>query len=216
MLHINHRINSVEQLSNVPRENGIELDIRYHNNDLVLHHDPYGHHEDRPTLFRDLLSCWKHDGPMILNVKTEGVERDCIALMQEFNIESWFFLDMSMPYFAIFAELAVKGEITGFGPENLAVRYSEREPIEYAQAFTGKAGWVWVDCFTEMPLSRETADDLQARGFRVCIVSPELQKHALERITEFRDTLSGYPIDAVCTKRPDLWGQGAVVELGSF
>lgn len=207
MIFVNHRINTVEALAQVPRSNGIELDIRYHEDDLILHHDPFGHHRTEPTKFRDLLAAWDHAGPMILNVKTEGVERRCIALMAEFGIENWFFLDLSMPYFAIFAEHAAKGDIPGFGPQNLAVRYSEREPIEYALAFAGKALWVWVDCFTRLPLDAAITERLRNAGLRTCLVSPELQKHDLALIADFRRQLAGIQIDAVCTKRPDLWTQ---------
>ena len=47
MIYINHRINTIEDLQQVPLINGVELDIRYHQNDLVLHHDPFHHHETK-------------------------------------------------------------------------------------------------------------------------------------------------------------------------
>lgn len=206
MQYINHRINTLEQLKNVPLENGIELDIRYHENDLVLHHDPLHHHEKPfPEKFEDILKMWNHKGPMILNVKTEGVEQLCIDLMNKYKIQNWFFLDLSMPYFAIYAEKAYNNEIKGFTPENLAVRFSEREPIEYALAFKNKAKWVWVDCFTHMPLNIEYYNRLKNAGFKICIVSPELQHHPLEQIPTFKSLLNGMEIDAVCTKKVDLW-----------
>lgn len=203
---IAHRINTVRQLAEVPMEYGIELDIRYHENRLVLHHDPFHHHETPgPESFEALLAEWKHAGPMILNVKTEGVENECIALMNRYGISHWFFLDLSMPYFALYSQYAVDKNIKGFSTENLAVRFSEREPLEYALAFTGKAAWVWCDCFTRMPLDIQSCEKLKNAGFRICLVSPELQKHSEERIAEFKTALNDMKIDAVCTKRPDLW-----------
>lgn len=207
MIYINHRINTTKQLSKVPICNGIELDIRYHENDLVLHHDPFKHHENNPERFDDFLKSWKHEGPMILNIKTEGIEMQCIELMNKYNIKNWFFLDLSMPFFAIYAEKATKGEIKGFSPENLAVRYSEREAIEYAVGFKGKAAWVWVDCFTYLPINDNAYNTLKEAGYKICLVSPELQMHSMTRIDEFKKQLEGKQIDAVCTKRPDLWGQ---------
>lgn len=207
MIYINHRINTTELLEKVPAQNGIELDIRYHENDLVLHHDPFRHHENKPHKFVDLLKHWKHDGPMILNVKTEGVEQVCIDMMAKSNIRNWFFLDLSMPYFAIYAERAAKGDIPGFSPENLAVRFSEREPIEYALAFSGKAKWVWVDSFTYLPMDEEIYAKLKGAGFKICLVSPELQKHSMSLIEDYRKQIAGLDVDAVCTKRPDIWGQ---------
>lgn len=207
MQFINHRINTSAQLKTVPTSNGVELDVRYHNDNLVLHHDPFGHHVNAPESFEHFLEQWRHRGPMILNVKTEGIERKCIELMNRYQVADWFFLDMSMPYFAMYAPKAVSGEIEGFTPANLAVRFSEREPVEYALAFEGQAKWVWVDCFTHLPLNADNYHQLKDAGFKFCLVSPELQKHSSDLIGQFRDQCSAFEVDAVCTKRTDLWGQ---------
>lgn len=54
--YIAHRINTLEQLQQVPLKYGIELDIRYHENSLVLHHDPFHHHETpKPCEFETIL-----------------------------------------------------------------------------------------------------------------------------------------------------------------
>ncbi len=216
MQFINHRINTIAQLAHVPTENGAEIDIRYHNDTLVLHHDPFAHHTNPPETLREFLGKWRHTGPLILNVKTEGVEQSCIQMMQEFDIQNWFFLDLSMPFFAIYSEHAKNKNIHGFGVENLAVRFSEREPIEYALAFTGRAKWVWIDCFTELPLDSDKVTQLRAASFKLCLVSPELQGHSLNRIAEFQTKCEGFDIDAVCTKRPDLWGQPTPPELVTY
>jgi len=204
---IAHRINTISQLKSVPKKFGIELDIRYHEDELVLHHDPFSHHKmQAPEKFTDFLAAYKCEGPMILNVKTEGVEEKCIELMKQFKIKNWFFLDLSMPFFVKYAKAAASASIEGFGPENLAVRFSEEEPIEYALSFAKKVSWVWVDCFTKMPLDDENYKKLKEAGFKICLVSPELQKHSLDKIAEFKKQLIGKKIDAVCTKRADLWG----------
>ena len=207
MLYINHRINTSEQLKGIPTSNGVELDVRYHNDDLVLQHDPFGHHINAPENFEHFLEEWRHSGPMILNIKTEGIEQKCIELMNRYQVKNWFFLDMSMPYFATFAPKSVSGELEGFTPSNLAVRFSEREPIEYALAFKGLAKWVWVDCFTHLPLNTENYHQIKDAGFNICLVSPELQKHSIDLIDQFRDQCTEFEIAAVCTKRTDLWGQ---------
>jgi hypothetical protein len=207
MIYINHRINTIEELEQVPEQNGIELDIRYHEDQLILHHDPFNHHAQKAESFVDLLKKWRHKGPMILNIKTEGIEKKCIDLMNQYKIKSWFFLDLSMPYFVIYSNIAKNNEIEGFSPDNLAVRFSEYEPLEYALSFATKAKWIWVDCFTRMPLDQYSYDKIKQAGFKICIVSPELQKLGLLRINEFKEQLTNLPIDAVCTKRPDLWGQ---------
>lgn len=203
---ISHRINSVDQLINVNKKYGTEFDVRYHEDSLVLHHEPFGHHKKPfPEKFEDYLASWDHGGPMIVNVKTEGIEKKCIELITKRKIKTWFFLDLSMPYFVIYSRYAEAGTIEGFSPDNLAVRFSEFEPIEYALAFKGRARWVWVDCFTRLPLDHGAYKKLKESGFKICIVAPELQKHPAEWAEDFRKQLAGMEIDAVCTKRPDLW-----------
>lgn len=207
MIYINHRINTIAQLAHVPSQQGIELDIRYHENELILHHDPFHHHENCPENFETLLEHWQHDGIMVLNIKTEGIEEKCIALMNQYGVKDWFFLDLSMPYFVVYADLAVQGEYENFGPENLAVRFSDREPISYTIAFAGKVKWVWVDCFDGLAIDRAVYQQLKDAGFKICLVSPELQNHSIARISHFQKNLTGLKIDAVCTKQPNVWAQ---------
>lgn len=209
MIFINHRINTIQNLSQVPAENGVEIDIRYHENNLVLEHDPFSHHEKEPTLFEDFLKVWKHQGPMILNIKTEGVEEKCIELMNRYSVNHWFFLDLSMPCFVKYAKKAARG-IKGFSPENLAVRFSEEEVIEYALNFKDRVRWVWIDCFTKFPLDKNNYDSLKKNNFKLCLVSPELQGHDLSKINEFATELKSLSFDAICTKRPDLWKQEGI------
>ena len=68
---ISHQINCLSDLEKVDYSNGIEIDIRYHNNDLILHHDPFQHQIKKPEKFENLLSAYmkKHKGTIILNVK---------------------------------------------------------------------------------------------------------------------------------------------------
>lgn len=207
MIYINHCVNTVEQLKHIPIQNGVELDIRYHKDDLILHHDPFCHHLNKLQKFEDYLKQWRHEGPMILNIKTEGIEKACIELMNNYQIKNWFFLDLSMPVFVSYTNYVSAHDKGKFFPENMAVRFSEYEPIEYALSFAGKVGWVWIDCFTYLPLEKFVYKQLKDRGFKICLVSPELQKHSLMRIKDFKKQCEGLDIDAVCTKRPDLWGQ---------
>lgn len=204
MIFINHRINTIKQLKSVPPENGVELDVRYHNNDLILQHDPFNHQNNFPEKFDDFLMEWSHDGPLIINVKTEGIEEKCISMMEHYEIRKWFFLDISMPYMVRYSLLA-KQKDTMLSPDNLAVRFSEYEPIEYALSFSGRARWIWVDCFKELPLNEEIYQKLKEFDFKICIVSPELQNQSLENISSFKKIIKDMEIEAVCTKRPDLW-----------
>jgi len=208
---ISHRVNNIKDLKHIDYLHGIEIDIRYYNNDLILYHDPFHTKEDSPEKFEDLLAEYvkNHKGTIILNIKTEGVEDRCISMMNNYNFKNWFFLDLSMPYFVIYSNKAQSGEIEGFTPNNLAVRFSEFEPIEYALSFKGKVKWVWVDCFTKMPLNKENYQKLKDADFKICLVAPELQKHKIERTAQFQEILekNNIKLDAVCTKKPELWSE---------
>lgn len=190
MLKIAHRINTISQLQSVPKDMGIELDIRYHNQDLILHHDPFKNGEK----FEELLKVYQHQ-LIILNTKSEGMEEAILTLLKKYNVTNYFFLDLSLPFLVRYANQGVK---------QIAVRYSEFEPIEFCMAFAGKVDWVWVDCFTHLPLDSETYNQLK-KHFKICLVSPELQGYNIERIAVFKEQIKEMNIDAVCTKRPDLW-----------
>lgn len=205
MILINHRINTVEDLKKIPEENGIEVDIRYHNNDLVLHHDPFFHHEKNPVKFEIFLKNWINKGPMILNVKCAGTEQHCIDLMSQFEIRKWFFLDLSMPKLKYLSDLVFKKHIRDLTSDNLSIRFSEVEPLEMIKFFRDKVKWVWVDCFSGTPTNLNSLQILKEEGFKICIVSPELQNYPVEHIREFKKQFEGFDINAVCTKYPDLW-----------
>ena len=191
---IHHRRNTLEELRSTPVEYGVEIDIRTHGKDLILHHDPF--------VAGELLDNWLsefHHGTLILNVKEEGLEEAVLERMKRFGIEDFFFLDQSFPFL-------IKTARTG--EKRCAVRVSEFESIDTAMALQGKVSWVWVDCFTKFPLSRQQADRLRQAGFRFCLVSPELQGRTdPQAIAAMRELLDGLriPAEAVCTKTPELW-----------
>lgn len=190
MLYIKHRINTIKDLSTVPYYMGIEVDIRYENNKLILHHDPFVSGE----YLEDLLKNFKHKF-IVLNVKSEGIEEETLWLMKKYKVKDYFFLDISFP---ALIKLSKEGE------RNIAVRFSEYEPIEQALALKGMVNWVWIDCFNKFPLDNKSYNELKPH-FKLCVVSPELQKHSTDLISDFRKHIKKYQIDAVCTKVPDLW-----------
>jgi hypothetical protein len=192
VLYIAHRINTTQQLNQVPSHYGIEIDLRDLGERLVLQHDPFL----KPTAedFEHFLESYHHE-LIILNVKSERIESRVQEIMQRFKIENYFFLDSSFPMIRL---LSAQGE------RRLAIRFSELEPLEYALAMAGKVDWVWIDCFTHLPLTAQNYDVLKAH-FKLCVVSPELQGYSTERIADFAQQLRPFEIDAVCTKRPDLW-----------
>jgi len=193
MLVIHHRINSVQALRRVPPECGVELDVRDYDGDLRLTHEPFTTGER----LEDYLAEYRH-ALAVFNVKCDGLEPRIAELAARFGVREYFFLD-SAP--ATLVSRALRGE------RHAAARFSELEPIEAALALAGKVDWVWVDCFTCLPLEPATVQSLHAH-FAICLVSPELQRHPRAWISEFRARLRGLPIDAVCTDFPGDWSPG--------
>jgi hypothetical protein len=189
-----HRRNLVSELEETPEHLGIEVDIRSYGNDLVIHHDPFA----GGGKFEDWVSHYRHK-LLILNVKEEGLEDRLLAIMREQGIEDFFFLDQSFPFLM---RTANQGE------NRCAVRVSEYESVDTALSLAGRVKWIWVDCFTKFPLEHAAARQLQDAGFKLCLVSPELQKRdAKTGIAEMRALLQArdIPFDAVCTKFPEYW-----------
>lgn len=191
---IMHRRNTLGELGTTPERYGVEVDIRSSGGNLLIHHDPFEEGES----FDAWIAAYRH-GTLILNVKEEGLEARLTSLMQRHSIADYFFLDQSFPFLIKSARS---------GERRCAVRVSEFESIQTALALSGMVEWVWVDCFTRFPLSHEDAKALQGAGFKLCLVSPELQGREAETgIAQLATLLNEREIraEAVCTKRPDLW-----------
>jgi hypothetical protein len=191
---IAHRINTIEELISTPRKYGIEVDIRSHGDRIVIHHDPFIEGVD----FNAWMDAYNH-GTLILNVKEEGLEATLIAAMKDRGIDDYFFLDQSFPFLVKWSKQGV---------HRCAVRVSEFESIDTALTLAGGVNWVWVDCFSHLALTRDDADKLHDAGFKLCLVSPELQGRTdPAEIHTIQNYLSDQDIrfQAVCTKRPDLW-----------
>ena len=188
MKFIAHRINTIEELKNIPFECGVELDVRDSANDLIIVHNPF----ENGILFEDYLKHYKH-GTMIVNVKSERIEHRILELLEKYDIKDYFFLDSSIPMIYLLSNNGIK---------NNAIRFSEIEPIELAVAMKDRAQWVWIDCFSELPINKEKYKILKDLGYKLCLVSPELQGQQ-EKLQEYKKYLNenNIVLDAVCSKK---------------
>ena len=187
-LFICHRINTSNELDNVEVNQGIELDLRDKDNNIILSHDPFSDGE----LFDDFLK--KYDKNLIiLNIKSERIEWKVLDLLKKYNISNYFFLDSSFP---MIYQLSKNDEI------NIAIRFSEFESIESIKLVKNMVKWVWIDCFNNFPLNEESYNIIKNLGLKICIVSPELQGYNTDRIREFKKIINDnkFEIDAICTK----------------
>ena len=142
MEFIAHRINTKEELNTLPEEYGVELDLRDNiDGRIYINHDPFILGED----FEEYLKNYSH-GTMILNIKSERIELKVLELIKKYKIEKYFFLDSSFPMIKLLSD---KGE------KNIALRYSEYEGLDTLEKMKGKVDWVWIDCFTYLPINQD-------------------------------------------------------------
>lgn len=191
---IYHRRNTVQQLQDTSHHYGVEIDVRSFQDDLILEHDPF----TSGTRFESWLENFRHQ-TLIVNIKEEGLETHILALLERYQIENYFFLDQSFPFLIKFAHQSHRRS---------AIRISEFESIHTAFQCVQYASWIWLDCFTKFPIDGKQARALQAEGYRLCAVSPELQgqnaKTSISQLAQFLKQ-EGILLNAVCTKHPDIW-----------
>jgi len=189
---IAHRMNNRASLSNINHEYGVEIDLRDHlDGSIYLEHDPF----KRGCDFEEYCKNY-HNGTMILNIKSERIEYRVLEICARNKIRDYFFLDSSFP---MIHSLAKENN------QNIALRYSEYEGLDTIRNMAGKVQWIWVDCFTKLPLNHEVHAELMALGYKICIVSPELQAQP-EKIVEYAEQLNREKIkpDAICTKLANI------------
>lgn len=192
MEFIAHRINTVEELKTLPSRYGVELDLRDDLSGCIyIQHNPFEAGEDFEKYLRNY-----HHGTMILNVKSERIELKILEMLTKYDVKSYFFLDSSFPMIWLLSQQ---------GEKNIALRVSEMEGLDTPRNMAGKVEWIWVDCFSKMPIDKKEADELKMLGYKLCLVSPELEGRD-EDIEKYRKEIDllGIEFDAICTKRYNI------------
>ena len=190
-MFIAHRVNQLDETIAAEvfgAADGIEFDIRDTGGDIVVQHDPFLSGQ----LFTDFLKFCPSNKFYIVNVKSEGIERRAIADLESCGIKQFFLLDCSIP---MMVRLGKEGE------RRLAVRFSEYESLATVGVMASFVSWVWVDVFTQLPLTNTIETSIRNHGLKLCLVSPELQGQQ-DKIVDYKTLLAkrGVTIDAVCSK----------------
>ncbi len=188
MEFIAHRVNTIKELKKLPTQYGVELDLRDdYEGKIYISHNPY----EKGDFFEKYLQEYHH-GTMILNIKSERIEEQVIRLLQRYKIENYFFLDSSFPMIFL---------LSNQGEKRIALRISEFEGMDTARNMAGRINWIWVDCFTKIPIGKKDFEELKKLGYSLCFVSPELQGRDkdIESYKEYLKKNEMY-FDAICTK----------------
>ena len=188
---IHHRINTLEQLSNLKITDAIEFDVRDFGTQLVVQHDPFLGGLD----FEEFIRKTGNKRFFIVNIKSEGIEFRVLSILASYQITNFFLLDCSFP---MIVKLSATGE------KRLAIRFSEFEDLETVLKSKDRVQWVWTDCFSRFPLTKEAETRIHEVGLKICIVSPELQGQ-VEKIEEYKNYMiqNNILVDAICCKTPN-------------
>jgi len=188
-----HRINTSEQLVEIPSIDGVEIDIRSRGQDIILEHDPFKDGQ----LFTEWLKHWQGQS-LILNVKEEGIEERTLEVLSAYTNLEYFFLDQSFPFLA---------RTINSGNKNTAVRVSDLESVDTALLMN--CDWVWIDCFLgDWNFLPGVVRLLQDSGRKICLVSPELVRdNTLNELQLLQDVLkdNNLFVQGVCTKLKAFW-----------
>ncbi|HYT65449.1 MAG TPA: hypothetical protein VEL51_03475 [Vicinamibacterales bacterium] len=152
-----HRVNTIDALGQIPREFGVEIDLRAHGSRIVLSHEPFSSGDD----FDRWLDGFGH-GLLVLNVKEAGIEAEVLARVRARGVSRCFLLDVEFPYLY---------RASRAGERAIAVRYSEDEPIEFVERYRTRVDWVWIDTLTRLPLDESAVAALG--DLKSCLVCPE-------------------------------------------
>ena len=167
MIIIYHRINSIKQLKKIPYKYGVEIDIRDYKNELILNHDPF----KKGDKFLEYLKHFKHKF-LIINIKSEGIEKKIFDIQKKKKINNFFFLDVSFPFIVkLYSKMSKK----------IALRVSDLESIQTVKKLKKKSNWIWFDYFKKDEMKLQNIKTLKKMKFQICYVSHDLQNRKIKK-----------------------------------
>ena len=163
---------------------GIETDLRDIKGTIVISHNmPHGNE----ITFEEVLQLLDgRDLTLAFNIKADGQAEEIKRLLEKYNHTNYFTFDMSIPDMVVQHKVGLK-VFTGFSD------------IVPTPILFDKAVGIWLDCFNSDWFGRKEIVELQAKGKKVCIVSPDLHKREYKCVWEKYKNVEGI---MVCTDYP--------------
>lgn len=192
MLIIKHRVNTIRELKKTSKKFGVEIDLRSNKKEIYLHHNPFS----KGISFSNWIKYYEHK-LIVLNVKEEGLEKKILKILRKNKIKDFFFHDQT------FSTMLKNKKTT-----KVSIRISEYEALKKKNYLFKHIKWIWVDHFNQFELDKQLYSYLKKQKVKICIVSPELINiKNTKKIILLKKILKTkkYIIDAVCTKKPNLW-----------
>ena len=180
-----HRVNTINELKDIDKKFGTEIDIRSWGSQLILNHEPFSNGENLVNYLDEY-----HHGTLVLNIKEDQIEDEVLRLVRERSqIKSYFLLDVEFSYLY---------RASRQGEKNIAIRFSEDESIETVKKYIDRVDWVWIDTNTLLPITIENKGIIDQ--FKKCLVCPERWGRANDIVhykAKMKDIL--FELDAVMT-----------------
>lgn len=168
---------------------GIEIDVRLHNNEVILNHN-YSKGED--ILLKDCIDNFK-DNKIIVDCKESGIEEYVNDILG--NKCEYYFLDSQIPDIVRLSK----------NQNNFIIRKSQYESDELFYKINAPYRWVDWFKFDEFDLEEylNYIYRFENKEYNI-IVSPELYNYEYLDITK---KISNYIPKgfSVCTDYPDMW-----------
>ena len=187
---IQYQANSIEVIENATNVDGVLIDVRTDQNDIICANGPY---ESGPKL----SELAQHIGEKfaVFKIKSDGIENEIASICQKNKINNYFFLNSS-------CDARVK--MVQNNQSNFAVRCSDYEPIRGSISFAGKADWVWLDTYIHSPLTKENYEIFH-KYFKICAAAPDIYDHSESKMEAFKKQIKTFQVDAICTSKPSEW-----------
>ena len=142
MEYIIHRVNNFDKLSKVNKNYGVEVDVIYEKNQLLLKHSPFDTSSGLVSL-EDFLKVYDNKR-IIINVKTSGIEEKIINTANKYS-DDFLLLDVEFPF--------IVKNYKNFG-KYLMLRISRYESINDLQYFKNYIDWIWLDTYQSFEFNR--------------------------------------------------------------
>lgn len=174
---------------------GVETDIRDFNGKLVISHDIATENSlSVEDFFRSYQRFSNNRSLLALNVKADGLQLEIKKYLEEYQIDNYFFFDMSIPDMMGY----LKQQLTTFA------RWSEFEPE--TPLFKRVQG-VWLDSFSKTIVDEKLIQNFIDSGKKVCLVSPELHARPYADVWKAYKAFSASTLDSeqliLCTDFPE-------------
>ncbi len=143
---------------------GIETDIRDHQGQLVVSHDPVI--AGAPVFIETFFALYKElqsQATLALNIKSDGIHSLLKSRLNHFEINNYFVFDSSVPESLHYLRQTMK-------------HFTRHSDVEAVPCLYEESQGVWLDELRKSWISTEAILAHLKNGKQVCLVSPELHK----------------------------------------